>query len=383
MTPEFTSKLPDVGTTIFSVMSALAADNDAINLAQGFPDFEPPQALREAVTRHVNGGRNQYAPMHGIAPLRKAIAARFDRRYGVKVDEHNEVTVTSGASEAIYCAITALCGSGDEVIVFDPAYDCYDPVIRLAGATPVHLALTANTFRIDFEKLRDALSPRTRLVIINSPHNPTATVMPPADLDQLAAAIEPLRCFLLSDEVYDAITFDEHVHTSVVGHSVLRDRSVAVFSFGKTYHATGWKVGYAIAPESITAELRRVHQFNAFATAAPLQYAIADFMQDEPQFETTLREFYVQKRDHFRREMDASRFVLPVSSGTYFQLAEYSAISDEPDTAFARRLTTEFGVAAIPVSVFYEQPPQGRWVRFCFAKNNATLSRAATALSSA
>ena len=375
------SKLPDVGTTIFSVMSALAADSGAINLSQGFPDFEPPIRLREAVTHHINSGHNQYPPMHGVPALREAIARRFASRYNVNLDPDREITITSGATEAIFCAITALCHPGDDVILFDPAYDCYAPAVRLAGGRAVHLALTGDRFRIDFERLERALSKRTRLVILNSPHNPTATTISRADLDQLASVLAPHDCWLLSDEVYDTIVFDGEEHLSVVAHPQLRDRSIAVFSFGKTYHATGWKVGYAVAGTKITDELRRIHQYNTFATAAPLQWAIADFMNQEPGFEATLRSLYADKRDHFASAMQTSRFRLPQSAGTYFQLAEYSAVSDKPDTEFARWLTTDVGVAAIPISVFCQQPLVGNWVRFCFAKEAATLTDATRRLS--
>lgn len=380
MQPVAKNKLPGVGTTIFSVMSALATQSKAINLSQGFPDFEPPELLREALTQRINSGHNQYPPMHGVEALRAAIAQRFARRYGTTLDPETEITVTSGATEAIFCAITALCHPGDEVIVFDPAYDCYAPAVRLAGAKPIHLPLTGDAFRIDFERLDKALGNKTRLVILNSPHNPTATTISTTDLDQLASTLAPHSCFLLSDEVYDAMVFDGQHHTSVVAHPQLRERSVAVFSFGKTFHATGWKIGYAVAAPQITERLRGIHQYNTFATAGPLQWAIADFMNAQPEFEDTLAGFYAGKRDHFAQAMKSSRFRLPTSAGTYFQLAEYSAVSEQPDTVFSRWLTTEIGVAAIPISVFCQQPLEGRWVRFCFAKQNQTLSEAASRL---
>jgi methionine aminotransferase len=381
MQPVAKDKLPDVGTTIFSVMSALATQSNAINLSQGFPDFEPPERLREALTERVNSGHNQYPPMHGVEALRTAIAQRFVMRYGTTLDPQTEITVTSGATEAIFCAITALCHPGDEVILFDPAYDCYAPAVRLAGAKPIHLPLTGHAFRIDFDQLEQALGKKTRLLILNSPHNPTATTISKAELDRLATVLASQDCFVLSDEVYDAMVFDGQRHTSVVAHPQLRERSVAVFSFGKTFHATGWKIGYAVAPPALTEQLRRIHQYNTFATAGPLQWAIADFMNAEPEFETTLADFYAAKRDHFAAAMQGSRFRLPVSTGTYFQLAEYSTISEQPDTQFARWLTTEIGVAAIPVSVFCQRPLEGRWVRFCFAKQDDTLSEAAGRLS--
>lgn len=375
------SKLPNIGTTIFTVMSALAAEHKAINLSQGFPDFEPPAPLRAAVARHIDGGHNQYPPMQGVAALREAIARRFASRYNVRLDPEREITITSGATEAIFGAITALVHPGDEVILFDPAYDCYAPAVRLAGGRAVHLPLTGEQFRIDFDRLAQALGKQTRLVIINSPHNPTATTLSRADQDLLANALAPHDCWLLSDEVYDAIVFDGETHASVVAHPQLRDRSIAVFSFGKTYHATGWKVGYAVAGANITDELRRIHQYNTFTTATPLQWAIADFMDHEPGFDAELGGFYADKRDHFADAMRGGRFRLPRSAGTYFQLAEYSAVSDMPDTEFARWLTNDVGVAAIPISVFCQQPLAGNWVRFCFAKETTTLSEAARRLS--
>ncbi len=380
MTPEVRSKLPDVGTTIFTVMSELAQKSGALNLSQGFPDFEPPELLRERVRYHIEHGHNQYAPMHGIASLREAIAAKFHRSYGVIPDPDTEITVTSGATEALFSSIAALTGPGDEVIVFDPAYDSYDPAIRLAGATPVHVPLRAANFSIDFEALEAALSPKTRLVIVNSPHNPTATVVDRSSFDALASLLDDYDCFVLSDEVYEHMVFDGAVHQSVAAHPRLAERSIAVFSFGKTYHATGWKIGYAVAPPKLTAELRRVHQFNTFATAAPLQWAIADFMVESPDFAETISGFYTAKRDVFHRAMTASPLKLPVSAGTYFQLAEFSAVSDLDDIQFARFLTTEVGVACIPVSVFCAKPLAGRWVRFCFAKKDETLREAAETL---
>ena len=380
MSLSLTSKLPDVGTTIFSVMSGLANKHGAINLSQGFPDFEPPQELRDRVAHHLNSGHNQYAPMHGIQDLRERISVQIERRYGVLRDPEHEVTITSGATEALFSTIAALVGAGDEVIVFDPAYDSYDPAIRLAGGRCMHVPLDEDTFNIDFDRLARALNEKTRLVIINSPHNPAGSVLKNTDLDELAALLGPRDCYLLSDEVYENIVFDDHRHVSVVGHPELDARSVAVFSFGKTYHATGWKVGYCVAAPEITTEIRRVHQFNTFTTATPLQWALADFMTAEPHYADGISAFYEEKRNLFAELLGDTAFSLQPCAGTYFQLADYSAVSDLPDVEFARWLTVEAGVAVIPVSVFCKEPMHRRLIRFCFAKEDATLERAAERL---
>jgi methionine aminotransferase len=379
MQPE--SKLPQIGTTIFTVMSALAERHGAINLSQGFPDFEPPAKLVEAVTRHMLEGRNQYPPMMGIAPLRERIADKALQLYGVEVNPDTEVTISSGATEALLCSIHALVRPGDEVIVFDPAYDSYEPAILLAGGSVVHVPLTPGLFRIDFEQLAARLSPATRLVIINTPHNPTGSLLYQDDLDRLATLLAPYQqCYVLSDEVYEHICFDPSGHASVIATEGLKQRSMAVFSFGKTYHATGWKVGYCIAPPALTTEFRRVHQFNTFTTATPLQWALADYMASDPQHYLELPDFYRHKRDLFRNLLQESGFELLPCEGTYFQLADYSSLSDLDDVAFSRWLTERHKVAVIPISVFCEQQPDARWVRFCFAKQEATLEEAADRL---
>lgn len=375
------SKLPQIGTTIFTVMSSLAERHGAINLSQGFPDFEPPKALIDRVTEHMVAGRNQYPPMIGIAPLRERIATKAERLYGATVDPDTEVTITSGATEALLCGIHALVRPGDEVIVFDPAYDSYEPAILLAGGSVVHVPLTPELFRIDFEQVAARLSSATRLVIINTPHNPTGSLLYQSDLDQLAELLAPYQqCYVLSDEVYEHICFDALGHASVIATEGLRERSMAVFSFGKTYHATGWKVGYCIAPSALTTEFRRVHQFNTFTTATPLQWALADYMASNPQHYLELPDFYRQKRDLFRGLLQESGFELLPCEGTYFQLADYSALSDLDDVAFSRWLTEEHQVAVIPISVFCEQTPEARLVRFCFAKQEGTLQEAADRL---
>jgi methionine aminotransferase len=375
------SKLPDIGTTIFTVMSKMAADNGAINLSQGFPDFDCPDRLRELVAQHLNGRKNQYPPMAGILPLREEIAAKVHTLYGAQVCPENEVTVTSGATEAIFDAIQATVGRGDEVILFDPAYDCYDPAIRLAGAVPVRLPLTSPAYEIDFEALASAITPRTRMVMINSPHNPCGSVLTREALDKLAATIRGHDIVVLSDEVYEHMVFEGQGHASVLGHDELRDKSFAVFSFGKTYHATGWKLAYCIAPAGFTAEFRKVHQFVTFTSVSFLQYALADYMRECPQHATQLSSFYQAKRDRFCELLAPSRFRFTPSAGTYFQLADYSALSDEDDMSFVARLTREHGVAAIPLSPFFASPqPESRIIRFCFCKEDATLAAAAERL---
>ena len=376
------SKLPDVGTTIFTVMSKLAEDCGAINLSQGFPDFQPPGELLELVSHHLKAGRNQYPPMIGVASLREEIAGKLASLYGVQTDPDTEITVTSGGTEALFCAIHAIVRAGDEVIVFDPAYDSYDPAIRLAGGIPVHIPLLAPGFELDWERIRTNLGPRTRLVIVNTPHNPTGTVLTEEDLGRLADLIAPYETYMLSDEVYEHIVFDARRHASVLADETLAPRSCAVFSFGKTYHATGWKVGYCVAPAALTTEFRRVHQFNTFTTTTPLQHALADYLAKRPEHYLGLPDFYQEKRDLFLRLMEPSRFRLTPSAGTYFQLADYSAVSDLPDAEMARWLTSEHKVAVIPVSAFYEDPPEMRFIRFCFAKESGTLKQAAERLSS-
>lgn len=373
-------KLPNTGTTIFTVMSALASEHGAINLSQGFPDFEPPQPLRDRVSHHLNAGHNQYPPMMGIEPLRQQIVNKVERRYGVAVDRDSEVTVTSGATEALFCAIHALVAPGDEVIVFDPAYDSYEPAVRLAGGKVIHIPLVPPDFALDAAALAASLSGRTRLVIINTPHNPTGSILGGAMLDDLAEAIAPYDCWVLSDEVYEHIVFAPDEHATVLAHPRLRHRSLAVFSFGKTYHATGWKVGYCIAPGRATAAFRRVHQFNNFTTPTPLQWALADYMEAFPDFADGLGAFYQEKRDRFAALLASSRFRLLPCRGTYFQLVDYSEVSGDSDEAFCRWLTESVGVAAIPVSVFYENPPDAKLARFCFAKEVRTLEEAAERL---
>ncbi|GAB7532160.1 pyridoxal phosphate-dependent aminotransferase [Pseudomonas sp. 3A(2025)] len=376
------SKLPNVGTTIFTVMSQLAAETGAINLSQGFPDFDGPQALRDAVGRHVSEGRNQYSPMTGLPALRQQVAAKIARSYGVQVNPDSEITITPGATQGIFCAVQALIRPGDEVIVFDPCYDSYEPSVELAGGRCVHVQLDAHDFSIDWQKLSDALSPRTRLIILNSPHNPCGALLSRAELDRLAALIAERDIYLISDEVYEHLVFDGRQHVSVLAHEELYARAFVVSSFGKTYHVTGWKTGYVVAPPALTAELRKVHQYVSFCGVTPLQFALADFMAEHPQHVEELPAFYQAKRDFFCDQLAASRFSFQPVGGTYFQLVDYSQIRpDLNDVDMALWMTREHGVASIPVSVFYQNPPEGqRLIRLCFAKREETLRQAAEKL---
>lgn len=376
------SKLPQVGTTIFTRMSQLAMETGALNLSQGFPDFDGPPALREAVGRHIAAGHNQYAPMTGLPALREQVAAKIARSYGRSVSADTEVTITPGATQAIFCAIQALIRPGDEVIVFDPCYDSYEPSVELAGGRCVHVPLALPDFAIDWQRLGDALSDRTRLIILNSPHNPSGALISAAELDRLAALIRERDIYLISDEVYEHLVFDGVRHASVLAHEELYQRAFVVSSFGKTYHVTGWKTGYVVAPPLLSAELRKVHQYVSFCGVTPLQWALADFMAEHPEHVEELPAFYQAKRDLFCDLLAGSRFSFSRAAGTYFQLVDYSLIRpDLGDLAMAEWLTREHGVAAIPVSVFYQQPPKDlRLVRFCFAKREETLAQAAEKL---
>ncbi len=374
------NKLPGKGTTIFSVMSQMAQDHGAINLSQGFPDFDGPPALRERVAYHMGHGHNQYAPLAGVPQLREQIATKVLDLYGCKINPDNEVAVTPGATEAIFCAITTVVHAGDEVIVFDPAYDTYEPSVTLNGGVTKHIALHYPDFSIDWQQVRDSINERTRLLILNNPHNPTGTVWSDNDIQQLREVIAGRDIHLLSDEVYEHIVFDTKQHLSLLRYPDLAARSFVISSFGKTYHATGWRVGYCIAPVPMMEEFLRIHQFINFSTNTPMQYALADFLHDCPQHHYELGNFYQEKRDLFCALMASSQFSLIPSGGTYFQLADYSAISDEIDTKFAARLTREYKVAAIPISVFYKQPPDQHVIRFCFAKHKDTLREVAQRL---
>src|SRR5690606_27731382 len=375
------TKLPKVGTTIFTVMSQLAAEHQAINLGQGFPDFPPPGRLLDGLDAAMRAGHNQYAPMSGIPALRQAIADKTERCYGWRPDADAEVTLTSGASEAIFDAVHALVHAGEEVIVLDPCYDCYEPAIELAGAKAVHVPLDPATFAPDWDAVRAAITPRTRMLMVNSPHNPSGAMFGPRDIDAIAGLLRGNDIVLLSDEVYEHLVSDGARHESALRQPALRERAVVVSSCGKTYHCTGWKVGYVIAPPAISAEFRKVHQYNTFCTFTPAQHAFAAMIRDEPEHYEQLGAFYQEKRDRFAAQLRTTRLrPLPVPGG-YFQLVDYSAVSDLDDLAFCRWLTTEHGVASIPLSPFYETPPPGqRLARLCFAKSEATLDAAITRL---
>ncbi len=374
------SKLPDIGTTIFTVMSALANECDAINLSQGFPDYDGPEFLREALGRHVMAGHNQYAPMAGVLALREQIAAKLNRYYGIEVNPDTEITVVPGATEAIYCAITACVRPGDEVIVFDPSYDSYAPSVRLSGGITRHIAMCEPDFSIDWDEVAATINDKTRLIIINSPHNPSGAILRDTDLRKLESLATQHNLLVVSDEVYEHLVFDGEQHCSVLKYPGLRERSFATFSFGKTFHITGWKTGYCVAPPALTAELRKVHQFVAFVAVTPIQMALADFMAAQPEYPASLAGFYEQKRDLFCNALADSRFKLRPSAGTFFQLLDYSELTDELDADLAVRYTREHGVASIPISVFCEQPPTGRYLRFCFAKSEQVLLQGAEIL---
>lgn len=369
------SRLPRVGTTIFTVMSRLAQECGAINLSQGFPDFNADDLLFERVAHWMRAGYNQYAPMAGCLPLREAVVSKIEDLYGTAYDVESEVTVTAGATQALFTAVTVCVRPGDEVIVFEPVYDSYVPAIELAGGHVIRMRLAAPDYRPDWDAVAAAVGPRTRMIMINSPHNPTATVWTAADLDRLAAIIRGTRIVVVADEVYEHIVFDGRQHASCAAHPELAARSFVVSSFGKTYHITGWKVGYVVAPRELMTEFRKVHQFNVFTVNTPVQLALADYMGDAARHRA-LADFYQGKRDFFRDGLAGSRFELLPSRGTYFQLARFGTISAEPDVAFCNRLTREVGVAAIPVSAFFDEGRDEGVIRFCFAKNEATLAAA-------
>jgi methionine aminotransferase len=374
-TPPLASRLPRVGTTIFTVMSALAQQHAAVNLGQGFPDFDCDPGLLDAVNSAMRAGMNQYPPMAGVPALRDAVAAKIESLYGRRYDPASEITITAGATQAILTAILALVHPGDEVIVLDPCYDSYEPNIVLAGATAVHVPLMPGTFAPDFERIAAALNPRTRAILINSPHNPSATVWSAAQMQRLADLLAPTDVILIADEVYEHMVFDGAKHESSARLPGLAERSVIVSSFGKTYHVTGWKVGYAVAPAALMSEFRKVHQFNVFTVNTPMQHGLANFMAD-PSHHLGLPAFYQRKRDLFRTGLARTRLKLLPSQGSYFQCVDYSAVSDLPEEAFCRWLTETAGVAAIPLSAFYAGGFEQHIARFCFAKQDETLALA-------
>jgi methionine aminotransferase len=377
--PAVQSKLPSTGVSIFAVMSRLAEEQGAINIGQGFPDFPCDPALVEAVARSMRDGHNQYAPMPGVPVLREALSRKIERLYGRRYDPATEITVTSGATEGLFSALTALVRAGDEVVVFQPVYDSYVPAIQLSGGTPRFVTLRAPEYRIDWDEVRRVVSPRTRVILLNSPHNPTGTVLGRADMRELAALLQHTSAFVVADEVYEHIVFDGARHESVARYPEIADRAVVVSSFGKTYHTTGWKVGYCAAPAALSAEVARVHQFVTYSVNGALQRAYAEFVDRDPGC-ASLAPFYQEKRDRFRALMAGSRFRPLRCEGTYFQTMDYSAITAERDADFALRLIREHGVAAIPISPFLYGEEAGPVLRFCFAKRADTLERAAERL---
>ncbi|UWE14612.1 pyridoxal phosphate-dependent aminotransferase [Herbaspirillum huttiense] len=376
-TPNIVTKLPKVGTTIFTVMSALASEKGAVNLGQGFPDFHCDPALVDAVTRAMQDGLNQYPPMAGVLPLREAIADKVERLYGHRYDPVSEITVTAGATQGILTSVLCAVHPGDEVIVIEPVYDCYVPAIELAGGVPVFVQMEVGAagYSIPWDKIRAAVTPKTRMIMVNTPHNPTGSVMRASDVAALADIVRGTDILILSDEVYEHMVFDGQPHESLARHPELAERSFINSSFGKTYHVTGWKVGYVAAPAALTAEFRKVHQFNVFTVNTPVQYGLAEYMKNPAPY-LDLPAFYQRKRDLFRAGLANTRFELLPSQGTYFQCVKYDAISDQPEADFCKWLTSEIGVAAIPVSAFYNTPRESGIVRFCFAKKDETLQLA-------
>lgn len=382
--PEFpgtiSSKLPRVGTTIFTVMSKLATEHNAINLSQGFPDFDCPAPLITAVNKAMKAGNNQYAPMPGVLKLREKIAEKTEELYGAKYDPETEITITAGATQAIYTAIAATIREDDEVLIFEPAYDCYEPAITLNGGKTIYMQLKAPEYSIDWNAVKKVVNHHTRMIIINTPHNPTGAVLNAADMKELDKLTKNTDIVILSDEVYEHILFDGNTHESMAKYPNLAERSFIVSSFGKTFHTTGWKMGYCIAPKQLMAEFRKVHQFLVFSCNTPAQYGILEFLENKDHY-LGLGAFYQKKRDKFNKLLKGSRFTLIPSPGTYFQLLGYSKITEEKDTDYALRLIKENGVAAIPISVFYHKPEHDQMLRFCFAKKDETIEKAAEILS--
>ena len=378
MTP-IISKLPQVGTTIFTVMSALATEVGAINLSQGFPDFETSPELIELVNNAMKSGHNQYAPMPGVMALREQIAQKTEKLYGAVYNPDTEITITAGGTQAIFTAITAVINPNDEVIIFEPAFDCYAPAIKLAGGIVKSLELSPPDYRIPWDMVKRLINSKTRMIILNTPHNPSATILHKEDIDELSALVKNQDILILSDEVYEHLIFDGETHHGMARYPELQQRSFIVASFGKPFHATGWKLGYCMAPAFLMQEFRKVHQFLVFSVNAPLQYAIAEHLKDENTY-LSLPDFFQQKRDYFRKGLETTKFELLPCSGTYFQSVTYNNITDEKDSDFALRLTKEIRVASIPTSVFYTQGTDHHVLRFCFAKRQETIDKAVDGL---
>jgi len=374
-----TSKLPNTGTTIFAVMSALAAEHNAVNLGQGFPDFMCEPDLLKYVNEAIQKGFNQYAPMPGLLSLREQIAEKANDLYGAQFNPATEVTITAGGTEAIYSAITAVINKGDEVIIFEPAYDCYAPAVELSGGIPIYISLEPPLYKIPWDQVKACITPRTKMIMLNTPHNPSGTILSEQEMKQLEIITSNTNIILLSDEVYEHIIFDGKKHESVLKYPALAERSFVIYSFGKTYHNTGWKMGYCLAPEALMNEFRKVHQYIVFSANTSLQHAFAEIMKQKDLY-LQLGKFYEEKRNYFLELIRNSRFRFTPSSGSYFQLLDYSAITDEKDTDFAIRLVKEFKIASVPMSVFYHNQNDFNQLRFCFAKQNSTLEKAAECL---
>ncbi|MBU2968299.1 aminotransferase class I/II-fold pyridoxal phosphate-dependent enzyme [Pseudoalteromonas sp. C2R02] len=379
-TNDINSKLPNVGVSIFSEMSGLANQYKAINLSQGFPEFDTPEFIKNKINYYISAGLNQYAPSSGLPKLQSAIADLVNTKYNANIDSANHVTVTSGATEALFVAIQTLVKSGDEVIVFDPAYDSYEPAIELAGGKAIHLQLKAPTYRVNWDDVIGAITPNTKAIIVNTPHNPTGTILTESDINNLSKIITDHKLYLISDEVYEHIVFDEQTHFSALRFEQLRKRAFVISSFGKTFHCTGWKLGYCIAPTNLTEEFRKIHQYVTFSSFTPAQAAIADMLTENSTHVYALSDFYQQKRNVLINALQDSRFKLLPCNGTYFLLLNYSAISDVKDVEFCHWLTKEHGVAAIPLSVFNQSGHCDKIIRLCFAKNDNTLINAAERL---
>jgi methionine transaminase len=375
----FKTKLHNTGTTIFTVMSQLANETGAINLSQGFPDFPVSDKLISLVSKNMKAGNNQYAPMGGLMSLREVIATKINKLYSAQIDPANEITITAGGTQAIYTAIAATVNEGDEVIVFEPAYDCYVPAIKLHGGIPVQLQLKGKEFSIDWNEVKKVVNQKTRMILINTPHNPSGAILSAKDMQQLEKIVLNRDIIIVSDEVYEHVIFDGYEHQSVLRYPNLAERSFVVFSFGKTFHATGWKTGYCIAPANLMSEFRKVHQYLVFAVNTSIQHAMADFLKDEKNYQGVAK-FYQEKRDYFIKLLRKSRFKPLPCLGSYFQLLDYSGITNEKDSDFAVRLTKEYGVASVPVSAFYKNSVDNKVLRFCFAKENETLEKAAAKL---
>lgn len=375
-----TSKLPAVGVTIFSQMSALAAEYNAINLSQGFPNFDCDPYLKQQVSHYLNNGFNQYAPMPGVPELQQAIATLVSNHYELNINPTEQVTVTSGATEALFVAIQSIIHTDDEVIVFDPAYDSYEPAVDLAGGKCIHIPLLPPEYDINWQQVEAAITSRTKAIIINSPHNPTGAILHERDITALKKLVDQHDIHIISDEVYEHIVFDQQTHHSILRYPELAEKSFVISSFGKTYHVTGWKVGYCVAPKELMTEFRKIHQYVTFSTVTPIQKALADMINQSPEHISSLGQFYQHKRDVFSEHLAGSQFKLLPCKGTYFQLLDYSAISDLPDTEFCNWLTKVHKIATIPLSVFYQNDNQNKVIRVCFAKDDETLKKAAQIL---